>query len=208
MTAAAYRQIQQAGKNKWMHDSFALIDSGATDSVVHDSKLLHCYRRFKQCVTVSVGDGTKLTVLGYGTLVLHLRGGTLAFRHTLHVPSLKCNILSVSGMAKSGYTSVFSDVGVCVFSVTDDDAIPLLRGKLVDSLYLIDMQNQKHASIIGMDTHTPAHLVQAARKAWEDQEDGEDVEPDIEEVARSITLTCAHLYQADCIAELLSLIHI
>ena len=176
MTADTYRQIQAVSREKWTHNAFALIDSGATDCVVHDAKNLQDYKRFNQCVTVSVGDGTKLTVLGYGTLVLHIRGGILRFAHTLHVPSIKCNIMSVSVMGKSGYTSVFSDVGVCVFTQIGEDAIPVLKGKLIDSLYLIDMQNQRHASIAAFDTHTPAHLVHAAQQELVEDE---DVEPNM-----------------------------
>lgn len=179
-----------------MHNAFALVDSGATDHVVHDRNLLHNYTPLHRTLTVTVGNGQKLLVAGYGTLVINLKGGSLSFKHTLHVPCIKCNILSVSGLTKAGYASVFTDKGVCVLKDSDTEHIPVLKGKLVDGLYLCDMQKQRDATLY--DVHTASSLVAAAKEAWKQ----EDSEPEIEHIAQSLVLSCAHLYESDSIAEL------
>ena len=127
LSAAAFAQIHVTSLSTWTKSTFALVDSGATDHVVNNKSFLHDYKPFSRYVTVAVGDGHNLHVHGYGTLIMHLKDGTFAFKNTLYVPSLKCNILSVSGMSKSGYTSVFNDRGVCIFLEGGDNAIPVLK---------------------------------------------------------------------------------
>ena len=94
-----------------------------------------------------------------------------------------------SALGRSGYTSVFNEHRVCVFPTEgspDQDPIPLLSGRMIDNLYLIDFNKQKHVQIAN-----PARIA-AFIAATRDP-------PTPEHVARLLTLTLGHLLQHEVV---------
>jgi hypothetical protein len=101
--------------------SFALIDSGATDHIVHDMSLLTDYKPFFSPISIEVGSGQKLSVDGYGTFSIKHKNHLVHFTHTLYVPGMKCNLLSVPALDVSGYTTTIRDRRASITHDTEPD---------------------------------------------------------------------------------------
>lgn len=148
LSAHAFNSLSRTNFQNWQKNTFALIDSGATDHIINDLNLLIDFHPLASPLRVTVGDGTKLAVLGYGTLVLQHKQHTVLFPHTLYVPGLKCNVLSVSKLGKAGYVTVCDGYRSVIYkSGTEHDPIPIFTAKLVDDLYLLDVNKQNHTPI-------------------------------------------------------------
>jgi hypothetical protein len=98
-------------------------------------------------------------------------------------------------MHKAGYTTVFNEYVTVFETASSADPIPIIRGKLVDDLYLVDMHNQACASVsecdMSMTAAESAAIINASKLAWDQSDD----EPTIEHMARALVLSCSHLYK-------------
>ena len=195
ISAAAYDRLSQVNKHNWLKSCFALVDSGATDHIVHDHVHLSNYTPFRHSITVTVGDGKKLYAAGYGTLVLTVSGNrTVLFPKTLHVPGMKCNVLSVTGLGRAGFTTCMDEKRACIFDShdTSDCPAPVLHANMCDNLYLLDLTKQNHAKVTVPDRKHYAKFLNAMSSTSCDTE--------ADAFAQSLCMTAAHLYQEHSVA--------
>lgn len=98
---------------------------------------------------MEVANGDAIDGQGIGTVNVTHRGSPLSFCNTLHVPSLKTDLVSMTDLAKKGCSIVFQEGGA--FEVIQDTDV-VLSGKLVDGLMELDVE-------AGKSTHPPVALV-------------------------------------------------
>lgn len=81
-----------------------ITDSGCSQSIVNEQRLLKGVRQPEQPVSVSVAqDGTTMRAAGVGTLTIPTKqGGEVHINEVLYVPSAKWNLLSVPQMTTIG----------------------------------------------------------------------------------------------------------
>ena len=135
----SYWSAQSVSKSKWLSNSFALLDSGAGVTAVHDKSLLTEFSTQSHYKHIIVGDGDKLDVCGKGKLVFTSCGFTHTFTDVLYVPLLKHHVMSISGLTKLGYTVTFDNrrARVCC-----GDSGCVMQGKLVNDLYVVDIDTE------------------------------------------------------------------
>ena len=75
-------------------NSFAVADSGATDTMLPDYSAFISYRQ-QHNRWVTLGDTTKVPILGEGTAKIKLNGKTVILRRCLHVPELRNPLYSL-----------------------------------------------------------------------------------------------------------------
>ena len=106
----------------------ACADSGATDVMLHEYEAFVSYRR---CVNrwVTLGDDTKIQILGEGTAKFSLNGKVILVRNALHVPNLRAPLYSLlkhKNMPGCGTLSMFG-VGSFIlfpsFQLQIDDSV-------------------------------------------------------------------------------------
>lgn len=98
------------------------IDSGASAHMCNNKDNFVSINIAKKMPPVSVGNGKETTVSGQGTMIFHTNVDgtprTVYLKNVLYVPSLMCNLISVSRMRKASLKTVFdtdsNDTGVCV----------------------------------------------------------------------------------------------
>lgn len=125
--------------------------------------MLSDYKPLKASINVKVGDGFRLPVDGYGTLSITVGSEQVHFPYTLHVPGLKCNVLSVSALGIRDFVTVMDGYRACVYKDDDSgDPVPVLIAKLVDSLYLMDLSKQKNVQITSSVHQKHASYIRAS----------------------------------------------
>ena len=144
--ASSYNAAQFSDRACWVRQSFALIDSGATDHIVHDMSLLSDFKPFNIPISIQVGNGQKLSVVGYGTLSVKHKNHLVHFTHTLFVPGMKCNLLSVPALDVSGFKTTISDRRAVISHESDPD-FNILSAPLVDGLYTLDIQQPRNSKV-------------------------------------------------------------
>lgn len=87
-----------AEKKDWV------IDSGATRHICGDLKSFSKYTQVKDGEErIYMGDSRPVPVLGKGTVLLNLTSGKiLSLGNVLHVPDIRCNLISVSLLVQAG----------------------------------------------------------------------------------------------------------
>ena len=144
----AYMSNQSSQRNQWLKGTYALLlDSGATDHIVSDPMLLSDYKLLNSPVTITVGNGQKLRVMGYGNLSISYGNTIVHFPHTLHVPAMKCNLLSVSALDVSGFITTIANRRAHIAHSSNPD-ICVLSATLIDNLYTIDMNDHRNKSAL------------------------------------------------------------
>jgi len=209
MTMAAYNRLLAAQTRETVHSSTAfalLMDSGATDCIVHDHTLLTNYTTLSEHIKVQVGDGFHLTIQGYGTLTIQMEGGSIELPYTLHVPSLKCNLLSISSLSQLGYTTVFNDKRASVF---DSSHNLIMTAKLIDNLYLMDLKHHSHMNISHAERREYAHFINAAAHLHDSSfskqfsHSTHEVHSNIlDRLCRSAAMAIGTLYKSHTVAEI------
>lgn len=123
-----------------MHDTFALINSGASVHVVNKLSLFHNYTPLTAPEYVTVGDGEQLKVLGKGQLRLRTNHHTYILTNVLYVPTLQHNILSVSALCAYGLQVNFNNKYAYVYEQEDLED-PIMHGRRSNGLYLVDLSS-------------------------------------------------------------------
>ena len=94
-----------------------IVDSGATCHICNDHNSFVELCNLKKTLDVTLGDGHTLKAIGRGTVILMMKNGCLTRKCKLHeilyVPSLTCNLLSVSKAVEKGISVTFNECG-CV----------------------------------------------------------------------------------------------
>lgn len=162
-----YWAQQSVQKSAWVHGlynlstSCTLLDSGASVHAVNSRVKLADYKLFDEAHTVNVrvGDGSVLKAVGSGSLYLKTMSNTYTLCDVLHVPELTHNVISVSQLATLGLHLHFSGDS-CKLYTAKSGAVqlyehdkPVLTAKLVDGLYLIDID--KLASVCVSSAYVP-----------------------------------------------------
>lgn len=111
-----------------------ILDTGTTQNMFKNRAVFDQYTSQGTVVEVANGDG--MDGLGIGNVNATHRGSPLTFCNSLHVPSLKTDLISMTELAKKGCSIIFSDSGL--FEVLQDTDV-VLSGKLVDGLMELDV---------------------------------------------------------------------
>ena len=102
---ASMSGVNKALKGKWY------IDSGASAHMCNDPNLFANWTP-TEGLAVSVGDGKKADVTGTGNIICKTstegKTHTVRFKDVLCVPSLMCNLISVSKVTGAGLNALFS----------------------------------------------------------------------------------------------------
>ena len=102
---------------------------------------LQIHRRIESGeINLRVGNRSRVTVLAIGLYILSLPSGrVLELTDCMYVPSLTRNIISVSCLARSGFTFVFRNTGCYVYK----DDLLYCTAEMCNGLYIlnIDMPN-------------------------------------------------------------------
>ncbi|KAK8574586.1 hypothetical protein V6N12_062276 [Hibiscus sabdariffa] len=108
-----------------------IFDSGASD---HMSGKRECFQDFVPTVgaTIRTADGTLSHVQGSGSIILN----SLVLQHALFVPSLTCNLISVSKLSKDlGCSLLFHDSG-CILQALNSQRV-IGKASLQNGLYIL-----------------------------------------------------------------------
>ncbi|KAK4254159.1 hypothetical protein QN277_020331 [Acacia crassicarpa] len=105
-----------------------IIDSGASDHMTDDKTLFTSYTPITKGMTVRIADDSESVVTGIGTVKV---SPELSLHSVLHVPKLKCNLLSVSQLAKEERCRVNFFATCCSFQ-------DLLTGTTIGSAKELD----------------------------------------------------------------------
>ena len=78
------------------------------------------------------GRHIEVAAVAVGEVTLHFEGGKyLVLKDCLYVPSVRRNLISVSGLTCNGYSFLFNENSIFVKYVNDD----ICYGMLVDNLF-------------------------------------------------------------------------
>lgn len=114
-----------------------IIDSGASDHMTDDISMFSSYTVDKTPITVKIADATNSWVAGFGSITI---SSQLTLKNVLHVTKLRCNLISVSTLAKDEKCHADFFAYHCVFQ-------ELLTGKTIgyarehEGLYYLDSNN-------------------------------------------------------------------
>ena len=90
------------------HVALEVADSGATDTMLPDYAVFLSYRKQANC-WVTLGDDTKLPILGEGSAKIKLNGKVVILRRCLHVPGLHNPLYSLRKHRKMPGYGTYSD---------------------------------------------------------------------------------------------------
>ncbi|PKU70593.1 Retrovirus-related Pol polyprotein from transposon TNT 1-94 [Dendrobium catenatum] len=117
-----------------------ILDSGATNHITNDSASIHQSAPYNGSDSVTVLNGSSLSIHNYGQGLLPLpeTPRKLHLFRLLHVPNLTHNLLSVSKLTKDNAINITFDVNG--FTIKDiKENRPLLCGRLHNELYQLDI---------------------------------------------------------------------
>ncbi|TXG52359.1 hypothetical protein EZV62_021528 [Acer yangbiense] len=120
-------------------DSAWYADSGASSHVIGDSNNLTQKSDFHGKDTLMVGNGQKLSIAHTGFAQLPIRNRkNLLLNNILHDPDIEKNLISISQL--TSHNNVFIEFNSLGCLVKDKlMGVVLLKGKLKDSLYHLDL---------------------------------------------------------------------
>lgn len=82
------------------YNNFWYLDSGASHHMTPNKNYFDNYEELKLKKYITIGDGTQLEAIGRGNIPIDVfvngRRSSSEFVNVLHVPKLKCNLLSAS----------------------------------------------------------------------------------------------------------------
>ena len=82
-----------------------------------------------------MGKGTNVKVDFFGVVKLQLSTGSFLEFNVAYIPSIRRNLISVSLLDKCGYSFLFGNGKVVMYS----DSLLISNGILCDSLYKVDL---------------------------------------------------------------------
>lgn len=95
-----------------------ILDSGASQTMVHDRSIFSSYKPAH--TEVKVANGNSIFGVGIGTITGVHKGERVSLSNCLHVPALKANLVSMGELAKKGCSITFDDNGT--FKVMQDSS--------------------------------------------------------------------------------------
>ncbi|CAL1374616.1 unnamed protein product [Linum trigynum] len=110
-----------------------LIDSGCNEHIVRDISWMDSMVQAGGHSQVRIPDGTGVPVVGIGNVRL---SSHVQLHNVLHVPAFKCNLLSVSRLARDHNVAVTFLRDFCVLQVLPSKTL-IGVGKLKDGLYYL-----------------------------------------------------------------------
>jgi len=119
-----------------------LIDSGASTHMTGDEHILERTANIPS-VVVDLPNGAKTVATKQGTSLL---GKNLVLKHTLLVPSLRCNLLSVSRICKDLNCTVLFDENTCILQ-DRTTRIPIGMGKQRHGVYYFQGTQEKEERV-------------------------------------------------------------
>jgi len=128
----------QLGNDIW------ILDSGASDHMSHDAKLLHDLKSLVHPITVSLPNGQQVQVSHCGILKLN---NSIELENVLLVPQFKYNLLSVKQLAKQLHCNVIFSEETCSLQGLSLRR-PVVVGKEVFGLYLLDKHLVKEVQLM------------------------------------------------------------
>lgn len=117
--------------------SKTILDSGSSQHMFKDRK------SFVSHEPQETDNGGSMLGKGVGTVSGLSLGAPLSLSDTLHVPDLKCNLVSLVQLAKKGCSLSFVDKGR--FEVSQKDDV-VLTGKIINGLMELDLDTGKSSS--------------------------------------------------------------
>lgn len=112
-----------------------ILDTGTTQSMFRKRNHFSSYA--PTTTSIEVANGDTINGHGRGSVKASHRGSPLTFCNSLHVPSLKTDLISMVELAKKGCSIEFKDNGK--FEVVQDSDV-VLSGNLVDGLMELDIE--------------------------------------------------------------------
>lgn len=133
-----------------------ILDSGASQSMVHDRSVFTSYKPTH--TEVKVANGNSVYGIGIGTVTGVHKGERVSISNCLHVPALKANLVSMGDLAKKGCSINFEDNGS--FKVMQDASVAL-SGSLSGGVMELDLDlGNSQTSFAGSTTSiTNGHLL-------------------------------------------------
>lgn len=128
-------------KDKWF------VDSGATSHMTNSKSLLTEIDNTSTYAAVSVGNGNQTPVHGVGDIRCSVKFDdtveNVKMSNVLWVPSLTCNLISVSRMRRSGLAIMFdtdaNGQGVCLVTRSGSSELVLKGNECADGLYEVEL---------------------------------------------------------------------
>lgn len=111
-----------------------ILDSGSSHHMSINRNHFISHQPLETSIEVANGD----TMIGHGVGVVagSHQGSRLSLSDSLHVPDLKCNLVSLFKLAKKGCSLTFQDDGT--FEVNQKDEVAL-TGKIIDGLMELNL---------------------------------------------------------------------
>lgn len=126
LCAKAY-QVKKTNKS--------ILDSGASHCMFKDKKEFLTHQN--QETTIEVANGAAMKGHGVGTVSGSHKRSPISLSGALHVPDLKCNLVSLVQLAQKGCLLIFKEDSW--FEVNQDDEV-VLSGNIVDVLRELDLE--------------------------------------------------------------------
>ena len=111
-----------------------IIDSGASDHMTNLHHLFYSYNPCSGHEKVRIADGSFSSIAGRGHINL---SASIGLKSVLHVPKLKCNLLSVSKLSKDSNCRVIFCESSCVFQ-DQKSGMMIGRAKAIGGLYYFE----------------------------------------------------------------------
>ena len=124
------------------------VDIGATNYVCNSLQGFQKIRRLAEGeIYLWMGDTSRVAAVAVGDITLYFEGGKfLVLNDCLYVPSVRRNLISVSGLSCNEYSFIFNKNSIFVKYKNN----VICCGMLVDNLYLLEpitpMQINSHES--------------------------------------------------------------
>lgn len=135
-----------------------ILDSGASQTMVHDMNLFSSYQPYQ--ARVNVANGQSIQAIGVGSVQGKHKGETVTLSNCLHVPDIKSNLVSLGHLAKKGCSIKFGDNGH--FDVLQDTDVAL-SGSLAGGVMELDLELGKSYAILAKAAHLTNGMILHSR---------------------------------------------
>ena len=134
-----------------------LVDSGASKHMTGYKNYLSTLIERESHQKVKLGDDYKYPIKGVGEASYKLESGKLLkMKDVLYVPSLKKNLLSISGLEKKGFRVAFVDGQVLMWP----------RGKTIDDVVVIGVEERGLYKLKGSSDQVLVHSTINPCELW------------------------------------------
>ena len=125
--------VKSAGSDSW------IIDTSALDHMTGNLSLLHDYKAYSKNYMVKIADGSLSKVTSTGTVYI---SPCLKLHSVLLVPSLRCNLLSISKLTKDLNCVAKFSTGYCKFQDLELGKT-IGNAKECEGLYFLEVYHPK-----------------------------------------------------------------